>query len=236
MELNVDMGERGFSNPEDLSLLPYVDRVNLALGGHAGDERTAQDFEMRALALGKKVSLHPSYPDRENFGRRDMKISFEELRESLSSQRKVLSEVKSVKFHGALYNRAAVDEDLARELSRWCSNEGIEEILCPPNSMQEQWAVECGLRVVREGFADRAYVETEQGHISLMSRALPSAVLDNKMALAQVQEGVSRKRVSVLGGDAHHWRDGEWDTWCIHSDREGALELALEIKRWLAER
>jgi UPF0271 protein len=232
IEINVDMGERGFAHPEDLELLSLVNRVNLAVGGHAGDKRTALDFQKRAMDLGVMVSAHPSYPDREHFGRRNLEISMEDLISSLSQQCGILEDVRSVKFHGALYNQAWVDDDLARSLAQWCVKEGYEEVLCPPGSFLERRCSDEGISVLREGFSDRAYIQTIAGEIALMPRGESAAVLSNEKALRQVQDGYLKGRVP-LAGKKGLWFDGEWDTWCIHSDRPGAVVLASLVREWL---
>jgi len=235
MEINVDMGERGYQHPGDLGLLPLVNRVNLALGGHAGDQQTARDFEKRSEDLGLKVSLHPSFPDRVHFGRKKMELPESSLRESLSEQREVLPEVKSLKFHGALYNQAWRDDEFAEMLMGWCLEEGIEEVLCPPGSSQERWAKTKGLRVLREGFVDRGYMSSPDGEVLLMPRSKEDSMLTHGESLEQLREGVLSGRVKERCGQKEVWLDQRCDTWCLHSDQANSLELARDCQQWLAQ-
>ena len=229
MIINVDTAEGESGSRQDLELLQFVDAVNIALGGHAGDPQWSRELARMAGQERIRVHLHPGYPDRQNFGRVVVDLPWHELASSLSRQRAVLPDIKTCKFHGALYNEASHNDVLAQHLVNWCVREGIEALLAPPFSSLADAARERGLSVLREGFADRRY-EQSNGEIQLAPRNEIGAVIGNIAdAVAQVASIVEEGMVPV-GAAKRTW---PCDTVCLHGDSPRAVELARELRQYL---
>jgi len=224
--INVDAGEDLAQRRRDLELLPWVGAVNIALGGHAGDPDWARDLAARAAAEGLRVHLHPGYPDREHFGRRALPMDWTELSASLTRQRAALPDVEVCKFHGALYNQAATDRALAENLAGWCVASRVTEVLTPPDSALAAACASAGVRVVREGFADRSYT-VRDGRLGLAPRTERGAVLTEPAAcVAQAMEIVEHGRVVLVEGRTHAL---VCDTLCVHGDTEDALAIVKRL-------
>jgi len=226
LAINVDAGERGFGDALDLGFLPYVDELNIALGGHAGEVAWSQELAGRARAEGKLVNLHPGYPDRANFGRIVVDLPEVELRSVLSRQREVLLDVDSCKFHGALYNQAMVNGELAELLVDWAKGEGIDQLLAMPGSELERVAVEEGLRVRSEAFLDRAYVK-KGARLVLADRSLDGAVFEEvESCLGQYESLLVKGEVFLLSGEMGKVSA---ETVCLHGDGKVGLSVARAI-------
>jgi len=235
MLINCDIGERGPKHAIDDQLMGYIDMANIACGGHAGNEESIAYYYSLAKKLGIKASVHLSYPDPINFGRKVMDISENALLNSLDQQYCRLDEVKTLKLHGALYNEANSNQKLAQVLMRWARSSGIQEVLCPEHSAVAKC---CSItddalfedfeqiQVIHEVFLDRQYVY-EDNVLGLMSRKRPDALLsDTDDAIKQYQDFmngfivIDDKKYSIKA-----------DTGCIHSDSEHVLKLIRAIKR-----
>lgn len=119
IDLNVDIGE-GLPFETDLALLDLVSSANIACGGHAGDRETMERTAAAAVARGVRVGAHPSYLDRANFGRVSIQMPRAELLNSVADQVEALERITRVAYlkpHGALYNEAVADPELAKALS-----------------------------------------------------------------------------------------------------------------------
>ena len=235
VDLNADLGEgAGY----DLELLDLVTSANIACGFHAGDPvsvlRSIRDAQERNVSVG----AHPSFLDRENFGRTELSIEpaqvFAEVTYQLGAFNSLASAVTTrmnhVKPHGALYNMAVHDEGLADAI--------VQSILvvdpylllfAPSNSALERVAKAAELRVVSEVFADRNYLADG----SLVSRSRADALLTDpieaaKRVLRMLREG---KVQSVDGHDV----DVRAETICLHGDTPGAVEFARELRSRLEE-
>jgi len=233
--LNCDCGE-GVS--DDSAILPHVTAANIACGGHAGDEASMRAALALCRALGVSAGAHPGYPDRAGFGRRAVTMSPAELVASLRAQvqrlQRLADEVSvaltHVKPHGALYNQAARDEGLAELIAGVVAefNQGWA-LIAPPGSALARAGQAAGLRVLREGFADRTY----ESDGMLRQRDLPGA------RIADPAQCAAQALAIVLDGEvtAH---DGTRlpivaDTICVHSDMLGAAERAAHLRRALAQ-
>ena len=236
IDLNCDMGE-GVAG-EDL-LMPYISSANIACGGHAGDEDTMRRTIDHALKYGVAIGAHPSYPDRENFGRVDMVengLDLSELLDTLLDQlyvfQKIVRECGAVlhhiKPHGALYNRAAKDAMLSAVICQAVTEAGNAMLLYGlSGSITERIAASFDIRFYHEVFADRTY----QSDGSLTPRSKPDALIaDSKKACAQILQMLSKKIVTSLQGDDIPLRA---DTICIHGDGAHALEFAKHIHQML---
>ena len=241
IDLNADIGE-GVSSPAgagDAELLRIVSSASIACGGHAGDAGSMHRAIVLAQAAGVSIGAHPSYPDREGFGRQVMALSLQDLRASLREQidacrgaaTRVGAVVRHVKPHGALYNVAADDATVADVIIDAVRDvDAGLALMALAGSVLAERATRAGLTVWREGFADRGY--TAQGR--LMSRGRPGAVRHAEAdVVAQGLSLATEGRVRTADG-------GELaiavDSICVHGDTPGAVGLATALRRALEER
>ena len=230
IDLNADLGE---GDAFDLELLAIVSSCNIACGGHAGDEHSMLETVRAAIEHNVAVGAHPSYPDREGFGRRSGYAAGEvllvSLREQIAALRRIANvagtEVTHVKPHGALYNDTAADKELAEIVV-----EAIEHTLktaClvgPPGSELQHAASRHDLPFVSEAFVDRAY--TAEG--TLAARSETGAVHDNINTITtQAVELAMNGRVTARNGDIIEIAA---DTLCIHGDTPNAAEVAQAVR------
>lgn len=209
---------------------PFITSANIACGGHYGDEQSMVLATTRAKQHGVKIGAHPSYPDRENFGRQSMSMPPASLRASIVGQINALRGIATITFvkpHGALYNDAHKDAALSAILI-----EAIRDadpnlaLVCPSKSEMANAARAAGTTVIREAFADRRY--NPDG--SLVSRKEAGSLLD-------VDESAEQAALLAKSGDVIA-RDGSriavpFDTVCIHADMAHAVERVLAIRRRL---
>lgn len=232
--LNADIGELPgeAGRALDRAILQVVSRCSIACGGHAGDAASMAETLRMATEQGVLAGAHPSYPDREGFGRARNNISLEALSVSLKEQVSELlriaaangAAVHHIKPHGALYNDAARDKDLANLVVTLCIDTGIRTLLGPPASEMERAARAAGLSYIAEGFADRAY----EADLSLSPRSLPGAVYEDHDA----------QRLQALAMALNHHviaRTSEIiplhvQTICLHGDTPGAAENAVRLR------
>ncbi|MBR9847410.1 MAG: lactam utilization protein LamB, partial [Algicola sp.] len=182
IDINCDLGE-GLEN--EALLMPYLSSCNIACGGHAGDIETMTRVSELAKTHKVKIGAHPSFPDREGFGRQIIELSTSDLYESLEEQINALIEVLKpmhlklhhVKPHGALYNLAATDKKTAQIVVSVIKSIDKNLILYAPyQSMVSKIAITDGLKVMYESFADRNYNED----LTLVSRQNSDAIIHDK--------------------------------------------------------
>lgn len=235
--LNADIGELSGANGRalDRAILDVVSRCSIASGGHAGDQASMVATVKAADARGVLIGAHPSYPDREGFGRKPMSMSREDLSTSLSQQVRALAAItrergaklSHLKPHGALYNTAAGDEDIARTIVDVTIQSRIPLLIGPPNSSLETAASDAGLDYLAEGFADRAYEVSG----NLTPRSMSGAVLETDAErIRQAVQIAATGQVSVRTGETI---DLPVRTICVHGDTPGALASALAIREAL---
>jgi len=239
IDLNCDVGER-----EDLalsvqeSLMESITSASIACGAHAGDETLMRLSLRQALARGVTVGAHPGYPDRANFGRVDLEMPIADLEASIEGQVRVLAslasevgvEVRYVKPHGALYNRAARSVELARAIARAVSrvNRDLAIVGLAGSPALDVWR-EAGMRCVAEAFADRRY----EPDASLRARRHPDALLRNpEDAARQALRIAARHEVVAWDGSVVKM---EAETLCIHGDTPGAVEISRSVRKRLEE-
>ena len=235
IDLNADLGEHPNSNPDE-QIMPYISSCNIACGGHIGDEVSVRQTTILARKHGVAVGAHPSYPDRENFGREIIEMQPQELADSISEQiqlvRRICEEegvvLHHVKPHGALYNHAA-SKNFISELILAIIKEAAPYVywMGLANSESEKLAKKHNYPFIAEGFADRKY----EPDGSLRSRSEGGAVLKPFEVLNQVEELVINHRVK-----ADDWIDLNIQSICLHGDTDGAVTLAKEINQHLANR
>ncbi|MBZ5551535.1 MAG: LamB/YcsF family protein [Acidobacteriia bacterium] len=238
IDLNCDMGE-GFGAWRmgvDEAIMPFITSVNIACGFHAGDPDTMRRTVECAVRHGVAVGVHPGFPDLIGFGRRDMNVTPEEARNFVLYQIGALSafvqaqgaRLSHVKPHGALYNRAARDAQLASAIALAVKEFDPSLVFIGlANSELVRAGERLGLRVASEVFADRTY----QPDGSLTSRRLPHAMVkDPREAAARVIRMVREGKVKTIDGQDCSVRA---DTVCIHGDTPGALQFAQTVRQEL---
>jgi len=235
--LNIDIGERGADHPVDRALMRYVDIVNIACGGHAGDAGSVAAFRTLAERDGIMVAAHLSYPDRANFGRVTVHLPFEQLRDSLDAQLALMRGVGMVKFHGALYNDCCADESLAAQLGAWLADAGMTRVITLAGSALDGQCRRVGISVMREAFAERRHSYSPSlRRLALVSRTQPDAcITDYGDALENARTIIECGKVQAwLEDGSLEMVDADVDTICIHSDSPIALELAKGVAALLS--
>jgi 5-oxoprolinase (ATP-hydrolysing) subunit A len=234
IDLNCDMGESfgAWTLGNDAALMDFVSSVNIACGFHAGDASTIRKTIETAINKGIKIGAHPSFQDLQGFGRREMKMSASEIFDIVLYQVSALKGVceafggklRHVKPHGALYNQAAKNGEVARAIA-----EAVKKIdknlifygLSGSYLISE--AEKIGLQTASEVFADRTY----QPDGTLTPRSEANALIhDKKQAIAQVLEMIFDQKVTATNGEKVALKA---ETICIHGDGKNALEFAKTI-------
>ena len=232
IDINADIGEHETDEIDKL-IMPYIASCNIACGGHFGDQDSV-DRTMH-LAIKNKVSIgaHPSFPDKENFGRKVFSIPHDVLLNSLVEQISIIEssckkngvKMHHIKPHGALYNEGARNTELAEIICDAVLKANPKVPLYGlPNSYTEKIALKRGIPFIPEAFADRQYERDG----SLRSRSLDNAVLSPEEAIKQVKELVLHQRVKTP-----QWISIKAKTICLHSDTKGSAALAKKIHETL---
>ena len=240
VDLNCDMGESfgAWKMGNDDALMNYVSSVNIACGFHAGDAGVMRQTVKNAIEKNVAVGAHPSFPDLQGFGRREMKLSPHEIFDIVLYQISALkgiceasgARLHHVKPHGALYNQATKSAKIAAAIADAVKNLDENLILYGlSGSFLISEAEKIGLETASEVFADRTY----QTDGSLTARSSENALItDAEKAIAQVLQMIKEKTVTTVAGDKIPIRA---ETVCIHGDGAHALEFAREINRSLRE-
>lgn len=225
IDINCDVGE-GIAN-EHL-LMPHITSCNIACGGHFGDRNSIDKTILLALKNNVLIGAHPSFPDRENFGRKWMQISDENLSKSIQFQMDLFLQRMSIskatlhhiKPHGALYNAIAIDEHLAiifiKSIQKYIDNVFL---YVPYKSVIEEVAKNNDVKIKYEAFADRNYNDD----LTLVNRSHPNALItDKELVFQHVSKMVFEGKVTTISGDEKRIKS---DTFCVHSDTQNALEI-----------
>ena len=231
IDLNCDMGESfgRYSIGSDEAIMPFITSANIACGIHAGDPSVMRQTVRLAQQYGVAVGAHPGWPDLQGFGRREMLLMPDEAEAFVLYQIGALAafakaenmELHHVKPHGALYNQAVKDRNLANAIAGAVKRFSGDLILVGlAGSGLIEAGVKAGLRVANEGFPDRNY--NPDG--TLMSRKLAGAVIESPEEVAAnairlAQEGVdfSGRRIRI-------------DTLCLHGDNQYAAQNAKLVR------
>ena len=233
VDLNADLGE---GSGHDNELFELISSASIATGFHAGDSDTMHAAVCAAKEHGVAVGAHPSFFDRENFGRKELKMSNEEVFDAVAYRLGIFQAIASaldvrpnhVKPHGALYNMAVRDAKLANAIARAIKSVDPKLILFAPDNSELARAGEAhGVQIAREIFADRNYLNDGW----LVPRTRPDALLRDPEEAAQrvlrmLREGKVR---SVESRDV----DVRGETICVHGDTPGAVEFARELRMQL---
>jgi UPF0271 protein len=240
IDLNCDMGElpEAIADGTQEALMPSFTSINIACGGHAGDEQTMKTTIEQARRWKLAIGAHPGFPDRANFGRLELNLSPEAVSDSVCQQLQALAEVAAqcgvrlthVKPHGALYNQAVHSRQLAEAIANGVARWGRDVVLVglAGSSMLAVFH-DAGFSIAAEAFADRRY----EPDGTLRSRKHPDALIRDpveagRQALSIVQHGavvaVNGRRVAVAA-----------QTLCIHGDTPGAPEIAATVAETLRQ-
>jgi UPF0271 protein len=220
IDLNCDLGE---GCPFDAELMPLITSANVCCGAHAGGEETALAALRLAREHGVQVGAHPGFPDRESFGRRELPWTEHEVLDHLGRQlddllhwaETVRVPVRYVKPHGALYNMACREEELARLVVRRAEQFGLALMALPGSRLQELAAGR--VPFIAEGFADRRY----QPDGSLVPRSSPEAFVHGpEEAVRQARWLIEERGVQTL---------------CVHGDNPEAVAFVRALRQALLQ-
>ena len=225
IDINCDVGE-GIENEHLLML--YISSCNIACGGHFGDANSIDKTITLAIENNVKIGAHPSFPDKENIGRKFMQMTDDDFTKSIQSQLDLFLErlatfnvkIHHIKPHGALYNGIAVDEKLAvlfiKSTKKYLKNAFL---YVPYSSMIEKVAIKNNINIKYEAFADRSYNDD----LSLVSRIYKNALLvDETTVLNHVLNMIKNEKVKTVSGLETAIKV---DTFCVHGDTENAVEI-----------
>lgn len=239
IDLNCDMGEiaEAIADGTQESLMKWISSANIACGGHAGDLRTMEATVRQALRHNLAIGAHPGYPDRENFGRIELKLAPGEVAEFVQEQVEALAaiavrlgaKIRHVKPHGALYNQAVHNEELASAIAEGVARSNRDAVLVGlAGSPMLQAFRKAGFTVAAEAFADRLY-EPDR---TLRSRKFDDALIrDPEAAGKQAVTIATRGKIVARGGQEISVNA---QTLCIHGDTPGSDKIAAAVARALA--
>jgi UPF0271 protein len=233
IDINCDVGE-GVAN--EAKLFPFISSCNIACGGHTGDRDSMRGTVRLAKKFGVGIGAHPSYPDRQNFGRKSLSIDATELSQSIKDQIHRLAwicteeaiTIQHIKPHGALYNDLAKNEELAHLFL-----EAIEpyknklNLFVPFDSVIERLALKEGFQIKVEAFADRNYT----GGLTLVPRTQPNALItEPQEVLNHLVQMVKERQVRTVDNT---FKPMEAQTYCVHGDTPEALQILTYITKEL---
>ncbi|MGY5848542.1 5-oxoprolinase subunit PxpA [Salegentibacter sp. HM20] len=235
IHINCDLGEGG---EYDEVLMPLISACNIACGGHAGTLETMHHSVALAIENNTEIGAHPSYPDKENFGRKSPEISAEDLQLSLVAQILSLKQIAEaegaklshIKPHGALYNDAAKDEKVAKiVIDSVLEFDEILPLFVPENSVISEMA-QGKIPLIFEAFADRNYNE----NYSLVSRSKPNALITEKEAVFEhLFSMFFEGKICCENGVEINCKAS---TFCLHSDTPNSVEILKYLHEKLAEK
>jgi UPF0271 protein len=240
MDLNCDMGElpEAIADGTQEALMPSITSVNVACGGHAGDERTMKTTIEHALRWKLAIGAHPGYPDRANFGRLELKLPAEAIADTVFEQVRALAEIAAgcgarlahVKPHGALYNQAVRNRELAEAIAKGVARWSRDVVLVglAGSSMLDVFR-EAGFAVAAEAFADRRY----EPDGTLRSRKFEDALIRNPEEAGWQALGIAERGIVIACDGSEVAVDAQ--TICIHGDTPGAAKIAATVARTLRE-
>ncbi len=232
VDINCDLGE-GMDN--DAVLMPYLDSCNIACGGHFGDQQTM----LQAIKLAKlhnvKVGAHPSFPDKHNFGRKIIEITAEQLQYSLYHQIEDFvkactlcdMDMHHIKLHGALYNLAASDAEVAALVLNVFAAVKADIAIYVPYQSAIAVLAEDYFPVIHEAFIDRRY----HNDLRLVSRSRNDAlIVDPTEAWQQMSDVIETGHLTSVEGNRVKISA---QTFCLHGDEEGAVAMIQHISKCL---
>lgn len=240
IDLNCDMGElpEAIADGTQEALLRSITSANVACGGHAGDERTMRTTIEQAMRARVAVGAHPGYPDRENFGRLELKMSAEAVASSIYEQVRALAEVAAkcrtklvhVKPHGALYNQAVKNLELAEAIAKGVAKYDKRLVLMglAESPMLEVFR-KAGFAVAAEAFADRRY----EPDGTLRSRKFENALIRDPAEAAKQALSIAQRGIVTAHDGTEVTLTAQ--TICIHGDTPGSVQIAAAVARTLRD-
>jgi UPF0271 protein len=229
-EINCDLGE---GMPNEDQIFPLIDASSIACGGHFGDENTMSQSINLALEYKKKAGAHPSYPDQKNFGRKTMKISDKDLKKSILIQILKFEQLAEksgipmdhIKFHGALYNDAVANPELADSLTDFIATYFHNiPLFTSPHSQLEKFAIQKGLHHKTEIFGDRRYLDNYQ----LVPRSVFGSHLINETEISSELKTLLDN--GYLVSESGKKLQLKADTICFHGDNPGISDFLPVIR------
>lgn len=240
IDLNCDLGEyeQLSQGHNDAAIMAYISSCNIACGGHAGNQAVIEHTINLAINHGVNIGAHPAYPDRANFGRKAVNMPVKALQSTVLEQVQAIKsaaeaqggKLSHVKPHGALYNQAAADLQLALVLMETVAEVDSKALVYGlAGSKMQQAADQVGVQFVAEGFADRAYTQAA----TLVPRTEPGAVItDVSVMCKQVLQVMKKQCVVAITGDVIPM---QIDTLCLHGDHPKAIQTAQFISQALQQ-
>jgi 5-oxoprolinase (ATP-hydrolysing) subunit A len=239
IDLNCDMGEmpEHISDGTQEALMRSITSVNIACGGHAGDAQSMAATIEQAVRHNLAIGAHPGYADRANFGRIELNLSPDEVAASVYAQVRALAEVAAryhavithVKPHGALYNQAVHNAQLARAIASGVARWSYRVVLVGlAGSPMLDIFDEAGFFITAEAFADRRY----EPDGTLRSRKHEDALIRDPAEAAQQALSIVQGKVVARDGSEVPLRA---DTLCIHSDTPGSPQIATQVAKTLRD-
>lgn len=229
IDINCDMGE-GLEN--EAQLIPFISAANIACGYHAGNEETMRQVIKLCLQNNVHIGAHPSFDDKENFGRTAIQLPVKEIYNLITTQLEIINAIAiecgaklhHVKAHGALYNMAAKDVAMAKAIAQAVKDFDLSLVYYGlSGSVMIEEAAKLGLITANEVFADRTY----QTDGSLTPRSQKNALIDDSNELIkQVTKFIKENKVTTVTGEDIFLKA---DTICIHGDGANAVEFAKAI-------
>jgi len=236
IDINSDLGEIDPSFKLEGMIMPLIDRCNIAAGAHAGNNESIKQTLILAAENKVKVGIHPSYPDRENFGRIRLNIADAKLMDSIKNQLINFAEIADknnigidhIKAHGALYHCLGEEESIAEKYLTLIQDLfPNKNILVSPNSKIERLSSGFSMGVLNEAFGDRKY--TIDG--KLQYRKIEGSILsDPSVVIEQIEHIINDKGLKIEDS----FIPLKVNTICVHSDTENAVKILQAIKNHFA--
>tara|TARA_B100001996_G_C18665729_1_gene594794 strand:+ start:332 stop:1090 length:759 start_codon:yes stop_codon:yes gene_type:complete len=240
IDINCDVGEINqlYTNGVYGNLMDHVTSINIACGGHAGNKKLMRSMIQLAKRKNINIGAHPSYPDKINFGRKKLTIKNDDLLHSIIKQINKLktiaeqedAQLNHIKPHGALYNEAARDSNIATIIGKaLLKTEPKLNLYFLAESPMVNLLKQMGIKIISESFADRTY----EKDYTLRSRSLNNAVISNpKIAAEQAFLMIKKGQIKTFDGTCIKIKT---DTICIHSDTPNAIKIAKHVNNRLKE-
>ena len=233
IDINCDLGE-GLDIEQ--IIMPLISSCNISCGAHAGSIEIIDKVIELAVKHKVKIGAHPSFPDRQNFGRKVLDVSNSDLQKSLEDQLTIFKDrallqnatIHHVKPHGALYNLIAVNREKASVVIAAIQHvfEAVK-LYVPYQSRIEEVAIQSGVEIIYEAFADRTYNED----LSLVSRTLSNALIEDKHeVLKQVQKISEKQLVTTVN---FYEKEIKASTFCVHGDTKKAIEILQYLQEYI---